>query len=106
LQTTQPANLLLICAGTFREFALEDGYAAGRLIAELQNPTLSDAASLACWLAEQHAKRPLDCLRKSRNGRALAGKGRDEEVRFCAQESCYNVVPTMQNGVITATHSS
>lgn len=103
LRAAAPSNLLIICAGTFRDFALEDGFAAGRLIAELPEPALSDSAALTLWISQQHKNRALDCLQKSRNGRVLADKGRLEEVRFCAQESCYDVVPTMQNGVITTT---
>ena len=39
LRSLGPATVLLVCAGTFDMFALEDAYAAGRLIAEFPGAT-------------------------------------------------------------------
>lgn len=96
---TQPVeSLLLVCAGTFETFALEDAFAAGLLLAELDGE-LSDAAHAALAVARRFAT-PLEALEAARNGRALAAKGRREEVRWCAQASRYNIVAVMDRAVI------
>jgi 2-phosphosulfolactate phosphatase len=95
----EPEDLLLICAGTFAEFALEDAYAAGLLIAALPGAELNDSAHAALAITKLFPK-PLEALRAARNGRALAAKGRGKEVEWCAQVSRFNVVGIMEQAVI------
>jgi 2-phosphosulfolactate phosphatase len=98
LEWDDPERVLLVCAGTFEEFALEDATAAGRLIAEFPKAELTDAAYAALSVAQRYP-RPIDALRAARNGKALAAKGREKEVEWCAQLSVYNVGACM-DGVI------
>jgi 2-phosphosulfolactate phosphatase len=95
----EPEELLLVCAGTFEEFALEDACAAGLLIAALPESQLSDSARAAVAIAK-HFPTPLDALLAARNGRALKAKGRGKEVEWCAQVSRFNVVGIMEQAVI------
>lgn len=95
----EPEELLLVCAGTFEEFALEDACAAGLLIGALAGGELSDSAHAALSIA-RHFPTPLAALKAARNGRALEGKGRGKEVEWCAQVSLFNVVGIMENAVI------
>ena len=95
----EPADLLLVCAGTFEEFALEDAYAAGLLIAALPDAQLTDSAHAALAVARQFST-PLAALRAARNGRTLDAKGRGKEVEWCAQTSRFNVVGIMEQAVI------
>jgi 2-phosphosulfolactate phosphatase len=97
----EPEELLLICAGTFEEFALEDAFAAGLLIASLPGAKLTDAAQAALAVGKLFPT-PLEALRAARNGRALEAKGRGEEVNWCAQVSRFKVVATMEQAVIRA----
>ena len=99
LSWREPEEVLLVCAGTFEEFALEDACAAGLLIAALPEAQLSDAAHAALAVAKQFPN-PLDALRAARNGRALEKKGRGKEVEWCAQASRFNVVGIMEQAVI------
>ena len=99
LRTLEPKNVLLVCAGTFETFALEDGYAAGLLIAELGDVTTTDAARTLERLAVSYPD-PLSALRAARNGQALAGSGRAADVEWCAQRSWYKVVGQMTAAVI------
>src|SRR5213076_2708538 len=92
-------KVLLVCAGTFETFALEDAYAAGLLIGELGAATLTDAASTVRTLAAACLD-PLAALRSARNGRALEASGRAADVEWCAQLSKYNVVGQMNAAVI------
>ncbi|RYD82112.1 MAG: 2-phosphosulfolactate phosphatase [Verrucomicrobiaceae bacterium] len=99
LLRTQPAQVVLVCAGTFAEFALEDAIAAGLLITTLGDCDLTDSAYAAHAVAQRYPE-PLDALRIARNGRVLMAKGRKEEVEWCAQQSRFNVVGFMEQGVI------
>ena len=101
-----PERLLIVCAGTFDSFALEDACAAGLLIAEIyprleraSELMLSDSSQAALGVAKLFPD-ALTTLRTSRNGRVLLGKGRDAELEWCAQVSRYKVIGAMQSGVI------
>jgi 2-phosphosulfolactate phosphatase len=99
-----PAAVLLVCAGTFETFALEDAAGAGLLASRLVahsagTHSLTDAA-LAARMIAQGGDDCLALLREARNGRALYAKGRGAEVEWCAQQSRYNVVGFMESSVI------
>jgi 2-phosphosulfolactate phosphatase len=94
-----PARLLLVCAGTFETFALEDAWAAGRLVDLLGEPLCTDAARAALAVARLYPT-ALDALRGAKNGRALCAKGREAEVEWCARESLFPVAGAMVDGVI------
>jgi 2-phosphosulfolactate phosphatase len=92
----QPArDVVLVCAGTFREAALEDILAAGLLISLLPGRDLTDAAQLALALYRQEEADLDGALRRARNGRALLAKGREQEVAWCAQVSLFPMVAEM-----------
>jgi 2-phosphosulfolactate phosphatase len=99
LRDDAPAELLLVCAGTFADFALEDAYAAGALIAALGETNLTDAAQAVLAVAERFAT-PAEALRRATNGRVLLEKGREAEVEWCARLSLFKVVGQMQSAVI------
>jgi 2-phosphosulfolactate phosphatase len=99
LRASAPPVVLLICAGTFDTFALEDAYAAGRLIAELPAATHSDAAQCVAALSLQYPN-ALEALRRARNGQALTATCRSADVEWCAQVSQYKVVGVMEAAVI------
>ena len=96
---TQPAQLLLVCAGTFETFALEDSIAAGLLASEFPNAELTDAARATVGTARLFAS-PLEGLLAARNGRALADRGWRDQVEWCAQLSRFGVVGAMEGTVI------
>jgi len=99
LRWKEPEQVLLVCAGTFDEFALEDAYAAGMLLSEFPDATMSDSSRAALAVAKLYPK-PIDALRAARNGRALAAKGRGAEVEWCAHLSRYNILGQMNGAVI------
>jgi 2-phosphosulfolactate phosphatase len=94
-----PKQLLLVCAGTFETFALEDAIAAGLLAAMFPTAELSDAAQAARATA-MHFASPLEGLLSARNGRALSLRGWNEQVEWCAQLSRFEAVGAMSGGVI------
>ena len=99
LKNQSPKRVLLVCAGTFDSYAMEDGYAAGLFIQLLGEATLSDSAITLEALASVMPS-PLSALRESRNGQALAAAGRAADVEWCARLSWYNVVGQMTAAVI------
>jgi 2-phosphosulfolactate phosphatase len=94
-----PTELVLVAAGTFAEFALEDAFAAGLLLRKFRSEELSDAATAAHALTPAF-NQPIDALRAAKNGRVLSGKGRAAEVEWCARLSVFNVVGMMEQAVI------
>ena len=96
---TQPAQLLLVCAGTFETFALEDSIAAGLLASEFSDADITDAARATVGTARLFTS-PLDGLLAARNGRALADRGWRDQVEWCAQVSRFGVVGAMGGTVI------
>jgi 2-phosphosulfolactate phosphatase len=98
--TRRPSKqLLLICAGTFETFALEDAIAAGLLAALFPNAELTDAAQAIRATAAQY-KSPLKALLAARNGRALVDRGWGDQVEWCGQLSRFGTVGAMSGGVI------
>lgn len=92
----QPSRgILLVCAGTFRETALEDILAAGMLISLLPGRALTDAANLALALYQQEKSDLRAALSRARNGRALIAKDRRPEIDWCAQASIYPLLAGM-----------
>jgi len=99
LRQTWPDHVLIVCAGTFADFALEDACAAGLLIGYLGAESLSDSAHAALAVTRLYAE-PLSAIRASRNGRVLTGTGRTADVEWCAQLSRYDTVGEMKSAVI------
>jgi len=96
---SNPAQVLLVCAGTFETFALEDAIAAGLLAMEFPDAELTDAAAATAGVARQFAT-PLDGLLAARNGRALLEKGWRDQVEWCAQLSRFGAIGAMEGAVI------
>lgn len=102
IRRTAPERVLLVCAGTFEEFALEDACAAGLLIHALGGAVLTDSAQAALAVTRAFPQ-PLDALRAARNGRTLIARGRGDEVDWCARQSVSSIVASMHSAVIRAT---
>ena len=97
-----PGALLLVCAGTFETFALEDAIAAGLLAQEFQDADLTDAAQAAVACARSFST-PLEALLASRNGRALAARGWRDQIEWCAQVSRFGAIGAMSGAIIRPT---
>lgn len=95
----QTEHLVLVCAGTFEDYALEDATAAGHLIQALPESDLTDSAQATLAVARAFPV-PLNALRIARNGRRLAAVGRGEEVEWCGRHSAFKVVGQMDAAVI------
>lgn len=90
------AEVLLVCAGTFREPALEDMLGAGLVASAFPKAGLSDAARACKSVFQEHQSDLYAGLAASRNAQVLLGKGREEEVRWCARDSHLDVVGVLR----------
>ena len=99
LARSQPAEVLLVCAGTFETFALEDAIASGVLASEFPEAELTDAAVAVIATAKQFAT-PLEGLLAARNGRVLVAKGWKNQVEWCADVSRFEVIGAMDGKII------
>ncbi|TRZ93306.1 MAG: 2-phosphosulfolactate phosphatase [Rhodocyclaceae bacterium] len=100
------STILIVCSGSADNFNLEDFYGAGYLVSLFRRRLLDDPASadysdaaLAAELLHDHCD-GLDALRRARVGRMMLARRLDAEVAFAAQESCYDVVPLLQDGAL------
>lgn len=100
LRTENPESLLLVSAGTMREPAIEDLFAAGMVCAQFQEAAMSDAAKITASVFRKYQEDPLHCLHESRRGRELMADGLREDIRWCARRSLYAVVVEMRDGVV------
>jgi 2-phosphosulfolactate phosphatase len=98
------SDLVIICAGRDRQFAVEDGYTAGRLIRAVKRGvkklTLNDAATAAVALTPAFAGWT-EALTGSEAARQLAEVDLAEDVRFAAQPDRFSVVPSYADRRIT-----
>ena len=100
----EPRDLLVICAGRERQFAIEDAYTAGRLIKAvkkgLRKLALNDAARTALALTDELASWQ-DALEGSEAAHQLADVDLGEDVAFAAQADRFGVVPVYADRRIT-----
>ena len=98
-------DLVIVCAGREKQFALEDAYTAGRLIKAVKKGarklSLNDAAQVALDLAAQQGGWR-DAFAASDAARQLVEAGLGEDVTFCAQPDRVTVVPVYAERRITA----
>jgi 2-phosphosulfolactate phosphatase len=84
-------ELTVICSGTDGRFALEDAYAAGRIVERLAGQR-SDAARAAEHLAASYVD-TVAPLAESADAAVLRATGQAGDIGFCARESVSPVVP-------------
>lgn len=98
-------DIAVVCAGTDRQFSLEDAACAGRYVhhvtKRLANVELNDAAVAASLIDRRYG----DSLRKlfdaTAHGRALAAAGFEEDLEVCASIDAFGVIPIYQDRQIT-----
>ena len=93
-------DVLVQCAGVEGAFALDDAYVAGRFVAELRvwlaEWGTTDAATAAEVLAGAYPS-STDALAASSSAANLRAAGLAEDVRACARESAFDVVPRVDD---------
>ena len=99
------SDLVIICAGREKQFALEDAYTAGRLVKAVKKGarkvTLNDAAQVSLDLAGQQGGWK-DAFDASDAARQLIEAGLGDDVAYCAHPDRFDVVPVYADRRITA----
>jgi 2-phosphosulfolactate phosphatase len=98
-------NVLMVCAGTGENVALEDVLAAGALCESLQDIgtalELSDSAQIALGVFEKAQENLSGAINKSENARRLlAIPELSEDVKFCLQRDAFDVVAALDGDEI------
>jgi 2-phosphosulfolactate phosphatase len=97
-------DLVIICAGREKQFALEDAYVAGRLVkavkSRLRKLDMNDSASVALALTQRY-RRWLDAFTACEAGRRLKELDLESDVTFSAQDDRFTLVPTYSGRRIT-----
>jgi 2-phosphosulfolactate phosphatase len=100
-------ELLILCAGRERAFALDDAYAAGRLLSAVlgggRRPKgLNDAALASLELVRRYGTTWATPLHASRGGADLQALGFDADITDAAREDAYPVLPMYHERRISA----
>jgi 2-phosphosulfolactate phosphatase len=101
-------DLVILCAGAEKQFALEDGFAAGRLAKLLlpeggaRSVSINDGAVASLELARHYGERWGRALKASAHGRELAALGFRADLETCAAQDTHPVLPLYADRRITA----
>jgi len=99
-------NIEVVCSGTNGFFSLEDSVCAGVLISEIMklNPSieLNDSGEAALLLAKQYNKKILKMMQSSDHGKILSENGYEEDLKYAAKLSCFNIIPVFNSSSIKA----
>ncbi|SHK87065.1 2-phosphosulfolactate phosphatase [Desulforamulus aeronauticus] len=96
-------DILIVCAGTEGFFSLEDTLCAGllvRLLTEMGEVELSDAARGALLMYSQAKDQLIETAVESRNGKRLYDLNRMYDIVYCFQKDRLNIVPEYREGKI------
>lgn len=97
-------DVTIICAGTAGRFCLEDAVSAGVIVNEMTSSKkvqiLNDWARIVFQLALSCKENPARGIYDAYNAQRLAGKGRYEDVKWCAKLNNFDIVPVFKNGKI------
>jgi 2-phosphosulfolactate phosphatase len=103
-------ELLILCAGRERAFALDDAYAAGRLLTAVlggrrRRTGMNDAALASLDLVHRYGTSWERPLRASRGGCDLLALGFEADLVDAAREDAYPVLPVFHDRRVTAAPS-
>lgn len=98
-------DVVLLCAGRERAFALEDAACAGRYVRHLAGNEpeyeLNDAAQAAMLIEKRYGDRIDGVFADAEHGRALQEAGFTKDLEACARLDAYPVIPVYQERQIT-----
>lgn len=98
-------EVVLICAGRERQFALEDAACAGRyaraILRRVPEVEVNDATQMCMLLDRKYGDNVQRLFQDSAHGKALIEAGFEEDLPVCAAIDSYSVVPVYQDRQIT-----
>jgi 2-phosphosulfolactate phosphatase len=97
-------DLVILCAGKWLQFAMEDCVAGGLLIEKLlesrENVELNDGANTARILYQHFNDSILEMVKSSSHGRYLESIGMGKDLSLCARLNSIPVLPRFYDGKI------
>lgn len=98
-------DLSFVCAGSDRQFSLEDAVCAGRYVRSLgrrlSQATVNDAARAALTLEKKYGADLPKMFHAATHGRALVEAGFEEDLSACAAVDSHPVVPVYSERQVT-----
>jgi 2-phosphosulfolactate phosphatase len=98
-------DVVLLCAGQDRRFALEDAACAGRfahhISKRLSSVTLNDGAQACMLIDKKYGENLMKLFDASAHGRVLREAGFAEDLTVCATVDSHGVLPIYQDRQIT-----
>lgn len=98
-------DVVLLCAGREKAFALEDAACAGRYVRHLlrgrTTQELNDAAQAAMLIERRYGDHIDRVFADAEHGRALKGAGFSTDLEACGRLDAYPVIPVYQERQIT-----
>ena len=89
-------NVVIICAGTYGKFSLDDFICAGKIIFEclkLKAIELEDFAATAYMAYRDNKRKVLEYLKMASHYQYLISLGLEEDIKYCFTEDIINIVP-------------
>jgi len=103
-------EIVLVCAGWRGRLSLEDMLCAGQIVYELTGGELPlnarDGAKVAFGLYEKFGEDLEDIVKTSNHAMRLQDIIGTEDVSYCCQVDISDVLPVMEDGIITDLHRS
>jgi 2-phosphosulfolactate phosphatase len=98
-------DLAFVCAGSDRQFSLEDAVCAGRFVRSLgrrlSQATVNDGARAALTLEKKYGADLPKMFHAATHGRALVEAGFEEDLNACAAVDAHPVVPVYAERQVT-----
>jgi len=98
-------DIAILCAGTEKQFSLEDAACAGRYVHQAMRRrsdiSLNDAALAGMLIDRRYSDNLMRLFSASAHGRALSEAGYGEDLAVCAAIDSYPVIPLYQDRQIT-----
>ncbi|WP_409346434.1 2-phosphosulfolactate phosphatase [Paenibacillus sp. MBLB4367] len=98
-------DVIIVCAGTQDQFALEDGIGAGAVVKEIRGlsknePQVNDfgLAMESCY--RQFGDSLQETLQQSATGKRLVKLGYANDIGYCARLNVYEIVPALREGAL------
>ena len=99
------ADIAILCAGTEKQFSLEDAACAGRYVHQAMRRrsdiALNDAALAGMLIDRRYSDNLMRLFSASSHGRAMSEAGYGDDLAVCAAIDSYPVIPIYQDRQIT-----
>jgi 2-phosphosulfolactate phosphatase len=98
-------DTIIICAGTYGKFSLDDFICAGKIIYELNEISkidMDDFAAASLMTYRDNRWDTLGYVKMANHYKYLVSIGMEEDIRYCFTEDIISMVPEYNDGKITA----